>query len=192
MDDPSHGVVATIIDLGLSRMECNVDRPGSGEYWTSFDEEIFSGSGDYQYDIYRMMRQHNGNNWEKYKPLTNIMVSERPAFSAIKPFSLSSQWLHYLVDKLLNNKGLRAPSGRAAPTDDPLLLTSAQAERRAYACLREVDTLLSSSIAPLARAVKVKSLKKRKDVVARGVGTRFGCASELLGYGVKQGWIAMI
>ena len=63
MDDPSHGVEATIIDLGLSRMECDISRTGSGKYWTSFDEEIFNGSGDYQYDIYRMMRHHNSDNW---------------------------------------------------------------------------------------------------------------------------------
>ena len=75
MDDSSHGVIATVIELGLSRMECNIDKPGSGEYWTPFDEEIFGGSGDYQYDVYRMMRQHNGNNWESYNPLTNVMVS---------------------------------------------------------------------------------------------------------------------
>ena len=78
MDGLEHGVEATVIDLGLSRMECNIDRPESGRYWTSFDEEIFNGSGDYQYDVYRMMRHHNGNNWEAYRPLTNVMVNNIP------------------------------------------------------------------------------------------------------------------
>lgn len=32
-------------------------------------------SGDYQFDVYRMMRQaHSDDNWEKYRPITNVMV----------------------------------------------------------------------------------------------------------------------
>jgi hypothetical protein len=31
--------------------------------------------GEYQYDIYRMMRKHNGDSWEAYRPLTNVMVT---------------------------------------------------------------------------------------------------------------------
>lgn len=70
MDHPSHGVVATIIDLGLARID-----QGSGKsFWTEFDEEIFEGEGDYQYDVYRMMRSCNGSRWETFQPLTNIMV----------------------------------------------------------------------------------------------------------------------
>jgi serine/threonine-protein kinase haspin len=45
MDDPSHGVRATIIDLGLSRMNAG---DGDSEYvvhWTPFDEEVFMGEG---------------------------------------------------------------------------------------------------------------------------------------------------
>lgn len=32
-------------------------------------------SGDYQFDVYRMMRKHSGGAWENYHPLTNVMVS---------------------------------------------------------------------------------------------------------------------
>lgn len=42
MDDPENGVQATIIDLGLSRMD------GSNKidvHWTPFDEEVFMGEG---------------------------------------------------------------------------------------------------------------------------------------------------
>ena len=67
MDDPSHGVVATIIDLGLARMNGDED-----VHWTPFDDEIFEGEGDYQFDIYRMMESGIG---EEYRPVTNIMVS---------------------------------------------------------------------------------------------------------------------
>ena len=67
MDDPSHGVEATIIDLGLARMD-----GGDGVHWTPFDDEIFEGEGDYQFDVYRMMRVYVG---EEYRPITNVMVS---------------------------------------------------------------------------------------------------------------------
>lgn len=71
LDDPWHGVQSTIIDLGLSR----IDHGHGDSFWTPFDDEIFEGRGDYQYDIYRMMRHHNKGEWPSFKPLSNIMVS---------------------------------------------------------------------------------------------------------------------
>lgn len=70
MDDPAHGVEATIIDLGLSR----IGQGSLDTFWTPFTDEIFEGEGDYQYDIYRMMRKHNEDDWESFRPLTNVMV----------------------------------------------------------------------------------------------------------------------
>jgi len=70
MDDLSSGVIATIIDLGLSRM----DASPTEVHWTAFAPEVFEGEGDYQFDIYRMMRDHNGGSWKEYRPLTNVMV----------------------------------------------------------------------------------------------------------------------
>ena len=33
-------------------------------------------TGEYQYEIYRMMRLvHTGRSWSDFKPLTNVMVS---------------------------------------------------------------------------------------------------------------------
>ncbi|KAM7394252.1 hypothetical protein PAMP_021065 [Pampus punctatissimus] len=61
----------------------------------SADEELFMGQGDYQFDIYRLMRQENGNNWSNYHPHTNVL------------------WLHYLCSKLLSMK-YRGSGGRAA------------------------------------------------------------------------------
>lgn len=46
MDDPRFGVKATVIDLGLARMETK-DGRGPKAYWTPFDEEIFEGEGQY-------------------------------------------------------------------------------------------------------------------------------------------------
>ena len=70
MDDYSSGVIATIIDLGLSRM----DASPTEVHWTPFEPEVFEGEGDHQFDIYRMMRNHNGDSWKEYRPLTNVMV----------------------------------------------------------------------------------------------------------------------
>jgi len=71
MDDYSSGVITTIIDLGLSRM----DASPTEVHWIPFEPEAFEGEGDYQFDIYRMMRDHSGGSWEEYRPLTNVMVS---------------------------------------------------------------------------------------------------------------------
>lgn len=46
MDDSQFGIKATIIDLGLSRMETRDGRELK-TYWTPFDEEIFEGEGQY-------------------------------------------------------------------------------------------------------------------------------------------------
>lgn len=101
MDDPQFGVKATVIDLGLSRMETRDDRE-SKTYWTPFDEEIFEGegqyvnptrtctllmleAGDYQFDIYRMMKEYNGHSWEDYRPFTNVMV--RSVFALVVSYT---------------------------------------------------------------------------------------------------------
>lgn len=45
MDDFSHGVQATLIDLGLSRMDAGDGNNGERVHWTPFDEEVFMGEG---------------------------------------------------------------------------------------------------------------------------------------------------
>ena len=45
MDDGSHGIQATIIDLGLSRMDAGDGSDGERVHWTPFDEEVFMGEG---------------------------------------------------------------------------------------------------------------------------------------------------
>jgi serine/threonine-protein kinase haspin len=44
MDDPSHGVQVTIIDLGFARMDTG-DVKGVRALWTQPDEEMFEGEG---------------------------------------------------------------------------------------------------------------------------------------------------
>lgn len=78
MDDYSSGVITTIIDLGLSRMNASPTEV----HWTPFEPEAFEGEGDYQFDVYRMMRDHNGDSWKEYRPLTNVMVKVSCSFPA--------------------------------------------------------------------------------------------------------------
>ncbi|XP_070385238.1 serine/threonine-protein kinase haspin-like [Dermacentor albipictus] len=73
------GVKASVIDYTLSRT-----RIGGQVYFTdlSKDSVIFQGTGSVQYDIYRIMKEHNGDDWEDFRPHTNVL------------------WLHYLLTKL--------------------------------------------------------------------------------------------
>ncbi|XP_047222947.1 uncharacterized protein haspin isoform X3 [Girardinichthys multiradiatus] len=84
------GVLVRIIDYSLSRLEID-DLTVSCDI--SNDEELFMGQGDYQFEIYRLMRQDNGNEWSSYHPHTNVL------------------WLHYLCSKLLSMK-YRSVRGR--------------------------------------------------------------------------------
>lgn len=52
----------------------------------SSEDDLFKGSGDYQFDIYRLMREHNQNDWKSFRPYTNVL------------------WLHYLSCKLLGKR----------------------------------------------------------------------------------------
>jgi serine/threonine-protein kinase haspin len=45
MDHLVHGVKATVIDLGLARMDTQADDGSTEVCWTPFDEEIFEGEG---------------------------------------------------------------------------------------------------------------------------------------------------
>jgi hypothetical protein len=45
MDHLVHGVKATVIDLGLARMDAHTDDGLTEIRWTPFDEEIFEGEG---------------------------------------------------------------------------------------------------------------------------------------------------
>uniref|UniRef100_A0A8D2DFW3 Serine/threonine-protein kinase haspin n=1 Tax=Sciurus vulgaris TaxID=55149 RepID=A0A8D2DFW3_SCIVU len=78
---PTRGLQVNIIDYTLSRLE----RDGIVVFCDiSMDEDLFTGEGDYQYDIYRLMRKENNNCWGEYHPYNNVL------------------WLHYLTDKILN------------------------------------------------------------------------------------------
>ena len=50
------------------------------------DPDLFTGDAkeDYQFEIYRKMKIELDNDWSKYAPKTNVF------------------WIHYLIDKFLN------------------------------------------------------------------------------------------
>ncbi|XP_003912160.1 serine/threonine-protein kinase haspin [Papio anubis] len=77
---PTRGLQVSIIDYTLSRLE----RDGIVVFCdVSMDEDLFTGDGDYQFDIYRLMKKENNNCWGEYHPYSNVL------------------WLHYLTDKIL-------------------------------------------------------------------------------------------
>lgn len=77
----THGIKATIIDYTLSRLvykNCCLFQD------LAADPELFGANGDYQFDIYRLMKEYTNNVWEVFEPFTNVL------------------WLHYTIDKMID------------------------------------------------------------------------------------------
>lgn len=90
------GVKATIIDFTLSRVECDGVIIFND---ISKDEDLFTAKGDYQFDIYRKMRENNRNYWQNFNAYSNIL------------------WLHYILCKALNGfryKNLRSKQHKSS------------------------------------------------------------------------------
>jgi serine/threonine-protein kinase haspin len=106
--------------------------------------------------------------------------------------SCTIQWLHYLTLKLLHSKRLKAPvtprKGHVAASPSSSV---AFAERDCYECLVDIEDWLGKCVAGVALPAKGKG--KRKPQVSAQVKTTtlLGplCAGEVVGYGVKKGWI---
>ncbi|XP_017883938.1 uncharacterized protein LOC108627272 [Ceratina calcarata] len=76
----SKGVKVSIIDFTLSRVTyqgCSIFND------LSSDPTLFTAQGEYQFEIYRLMRDKVKNNWHNFEPYTNIL------------------WLHYTLDKMI-------------------------------------------------------------------------------------------
>ncbi|KAG6817858.1 hypothetical protein H0H87_001690 [Tephrocybe sp. NHM501043] len=175
MDDPAHGVRATLIDLGLSRMDAGDGNGGEMVHWTPFEVEVFMGEGDYQFDVYRMMKLHNGGAWEEFKPFTNVM------------------WLHYLVTKLMKSKRLKAPVvSRTSQATETAVFT----EKSCYDCLVDIEGWLRTCVAALVPPLKTKSKGKKKAPAAslEPIVPLSGpaCAGEVVAYAIKKGWVQAI
>lgn len=80
-----------IIDYTLLKMQ------SAGSLWSAAlnDPQLFSGKGDYQFEVYKMMREWCNGDWEQDSPSN--------AF-----------WAHYLADKLVHAKGLVAVDARTS------------------------------------------------------------------------------
>lgn len=88
---PSEGIKVTIIDYTLSRMLFE----GVVLYSDlSNDDDLFTSHGDYQFDIYRLMKSNLENDWQRFEPFNNIL------------------WLHYIVDKLINGARYKSNKNR--------------------------------------------------------------------------------
>uniref|UniRef100_A0A1B0AFK1 non-specific serine/threonine protein kinase n=1 Tax=Glossina pallidipes TaxID=7398 RepID=A0A1B0AFK1_GLOPL len=77
---PTKGVYIAIIDFTLSRITYNNCCLYND---LSNDEELFTAAGDYQFDIYRMMRTILNDQWEKFEPRTNVF------------------WISYIIKKFI-------------------------------------------------------------------------------------------
>ncbi|VDM45339.1 unnamed protein product [Toxocara canis] len=66
----TYGVSVKVIDFTCSRM-----RKGSSTIFLNLanDKALFEGKGDLQFDIYRLMKKANRNNWARFNPKTNVM-----------------------------------------------------------------------------------------------------------------------
>ncbi|GLH03848.1 Putative serine/threonine-protein kinase haspin homolog-like Protein [Gryllus bimaculatus] len=77
---PAQGIQASVIDFTLSRITYD----GCCIYNNlAEDPTLFEGEGDYQFDIYRMMRDKTENNWQVFQPYNNVL------------------WLSYVLEKLV-------------------------------------------------------------------------------------------
>ncbi|KAH8863390.1 Serine/threonine-protein kinase haspin [Schistosoma japonicum] len=95
----TEGIQVTIIDFTVSRLchEGNIVYVDMSE-----SPEIFECEGDYQFDIYRIMRDNNGNDWRPFHPISNLY------------------WLHYLMGKLLNETSYPRRDPDSQPVESEL------------------------------------------------------------------------
>ncbi|ODV75799.1 protein kinase ALK1 CYBJADRAFT_122638 [Cyberlindnera jadinii NRRL Y-1542] len=88
-----------IIDYTLSRLQSS---DGSVIHTRLDHQDFFKGRGDYQFDIYRMMRSE----------LKSLQKSEDSEVDwSLSSFRTNLMWLHYLLDKLVRSKGITDLSG---------------------------------------------------------------------------------
>lgn len=84
---PRCGVRGTVIDYSLSRVALRLPGGGNAALYNDLagDDSLFDAVGDYQFQVYRLMREKLRNDWQNFEPYTNIL------------------WLHYTVDKMITS-----------------------------------------------------------------------------------------
>ncbi|KTW28399.1 hypothetical protein T552_01661 [Pneumocystis carinii B80] len=140
-----------IIDYTLSRLRCD---DNIGELtWNNFeDHEIFEAHGDYQYEIYRLMKDYVSSSkkvWSDFIPRTNVF------------------WLHYLIDKLIHCKGLVRPPARMSKRKNSIQHAHTEIERMFY----ERAELIWKMINPKKKGSEKKSIEfnSSEDVLSWGL-----------------------
>lgn len=136
---PTFGKRCCIIDFTFSRLAIGgddklvavaADNAASIFYRPYDDEAFFEGEGDYQFDIYRDMRDvmregvettqtaSDAIDWSGFRPKTNVL------------------WLHYLVDKLLDGvaykKKPKGTRGRVSTSSSKKLLVDLRKRLLSY------------------------------------------------------------
>uniref|UniRef100_A0A0X3P203 non-specific serine/threonine protein kinase n=2 Tax=Schistocephalus solidus TaxID=70667 RepID=A0A0X3P203_SCHSO len=106
---PPPGPLTNIIDFTLSRMN-HADAPLFIDL--SRDEELFTGVGDHQFDIYREMRKELGDDWSLFRPKTNVF------------------WLHYLAEKLKSTASLHCSPREKQHRESRLLIGRLEGQLR--------------------------------------------------------------
>jgi len=154
-----------------------MDASQSITHWTPLEPEVFEGEGDYQFDIYRMMKEHNSDSWIEYRPLTNVM------------------WLHYILNKLLKSKKLRPPAAPRNTTAGPVKKSAFFSERECYQCLVDMERLLGAYLEKQTQKRKPAVKARRKTTVVtpavelESVVQSFTCAGDVLKHGISMGWV---
>ncbi|CAH7672212.1 hypothetical protein BY996DRAFT_4573081 [Phakopsora pachyrhizi] len=177
LDPSSSGVSVSIIDYGLSRANLpsslNISKKGRDAQkaeqvvWTKPDSDIFGGSStnsDYQFMCYDLMNISMKNKpWSEFNPTTNFI------------------WLHYVVKKLIEEKGLSAPPSltKSQNNDRPICSQAQQnlservtrekstIESKCYKLLVESEKALGSLI-----QIKVPSLASSKPTTRSNLGRK--------------------
>jgi hypothetical protein len=70
-ESKSSTLETTIIDFTFSRCNAGISK---NVLFNGFTEDIFTGSGDSQFDVYREMRKLTNDNWVGFYPKTNVLV----------------------------------------------------------------------------------------------------------------------
>lgn len=89
----SHGVLASVVDFTLSRIN-------QGDDCVSYTDLnnlpwLFKGKGDIQFDVYRDMRNHSKSEWRGFHPYNNVL------------------WLNYLATKVSIKAKLKDMSSKS-------------------------------------------------------------------------------
>ncbi|KAK9369679.1 hypothetical protein V1509DRAFT_618787 [Lipomyces kononenkoae] len=188
-EDSDINVKATIIDYTLSRAKCSDELV----YTRLDDPALYTGKGDYQFDIYRFTRKLFSPSGDAVcnDSLVEALDGIKPRRRSIKSASQATAtynwaeycpktnvlWLHYLAERLMHHKQLIAPrlgrqSGRNASPREAI----SQSEIDAYQSVEAVFKLID----PRKKRYTSKNERPPKDIL---------CAQDLMTWSRDEGYM---